>query len=367
MSRQAMSDWLLVGAIALGLAFSWALPLIFVALAVRLGASQALRRIQWNAGHVLQLASIAWALGIIVTRGVGSAQALLLQYAFIWVLPLYFAVFRPTQSTVERYQLLVFAVFALDLAFNFYSLATGQDLLGRVVDERAGVAGGRNGGLFSHSFYSGSISILAYATFIAQPKLRPLIPLAVINFLLAGSWRILVALVLLPALFWRYRQRKWRQELLWVGLVSTGIIGLVFVTSSVFQGDFGVEPNPANDLRIVAWVTALDKISESPWTGVGYPNDKPTDGVNADEIDDLLIAESWYLGAMITFGLPYALLRLGAYLLAFYRRGYSRRSAIEAMLVPFALIDFTYGGFVEGVLVYTWLWILIESRSKEPT
>ena len=143
------------------------------------------------------------------------------------------------------------------------------------------------------------------------------------------------------------------------------LVCAVLLTSSISPLD--VEVNPANDMRVIAWSLAIDKIGESPWIGIGYPSDRPETGVNIMEIDQLLIAESWYLAAAITFGVPYLFLRLSAYWHAFYYLQ-QRRNLLILALVPFLLIDFTYGGMFEGALVYTWVWLnLLAGGESEAT
>jgi hypothetical protein len=90
----------------------------------------------------------------------------------------------------------------LTCLFNLYSLVFGADLLGRAVDLRAAVLGARHGGLFAHSFYSGAISIAALVSLLDKRGMASaMMLLPVANLVLAGSWRLMLAIPLLFS-FW---------------------------------------------------------------------------------------------------------------------------------------------------------------------
>lgn len=360
------TDALLVGIVGAGLFLSALLPAIFLLLPLRLvaGPRATWSPVRWHGGHVLLALSTGWAMLVILQRGTPESTGLLLQHLFLWTLPFYMAAYRPDAGTLRAYQGLVLLVFVADLAFNLMALALGADPLGRALDERESVAGSRLGGLFAHSFYSGSISMLAYAGALAQRRWG-LALLCVLNLLLAGSMRLYVAALLMPCFLWAWTHRsRWREAGLIVA-AAVAVLLAIAATSTVLG--FVEEGNPANDLRLVAWLTALEKIDASPWWGVGWPGDRPEDGMNFEAIDDLLITESWHLTAWITYGLPYYLLRFGGLVWAFYSAAVWPRSRLAAALIPVTLVDLTYGGLLEGTLFYVYIWLLCSlPRSDGP-
>src|SRR5216683_5164781 len=155
MKLSRRSDQLLAASVATGLAFKFAALAVLAAPLVK-GRSAPLK---WRTGHTFLLLSAFCGVTVVALRGVGNARSFVLQQSFLWAVPFIMLVYRSTRHTVESFECLIYAVFALDALFNLYTLLTGHDLLGRGLDLREGLAGGRLGGLFGHSFYSGSISM----------------------------------------------------------------------------------------------------------------------------------------------------------------------------------------------------------------
>ena len=354
MNRRHISDWVLTVSIGLGLVFSPALAGVLVAIGVR-GRPVPLR---WQLPHTLMALAALWAVLVINLRASGDMSGVIGYYGYLWSLPLLLAVYKPDVRTLEVFGKLIFGLFVLDLGFNLYSSLTGQDILGRIVDAREGFVGGRNGGLFAHSFYSGSISIAAFVTLLARREWRWFAVLAIANLLLAGSWRLTLAIPLVALFAVRWRTRSRLTEWAMIALISiTAVVGTVWTSGLLDQGG---EVNDSNAFRVFAWVTAIDKIAAQPLLGVGFPKERDIDGISNEVIDENLIAESWYLGSAISFGIPYTLLVFAALVVAFYGdKNYANRDIRRAVLVPFVMIDLTYGGFLGGVLIYTWFWLLI--------
>ncbi len=358
MKRNSLSDQLLAASVATGLAFKFAALAMLAAPLLRWKFDH----VKWRTGHAFLLLSALWGATIVAYRGIGDARSFLLQQSFLWVVPFVMLVYRPSKHTVESFRSLIYGVFAVDLAFNLYAMFTGVDLLGRTIDEREGLAGARLGGLFGHSFYSGSISMLAYIFLICGKRTRWLAILPAANLIMAGSFRFAIPLVLVPYFFWRWQRRGRASELRQVVVISAITVLAIVVTSSF--GGLALEVNPANDLRVFAWANAMDEIAHSPWSGVGYPNVKIESG-NADVIRENLIGESWYLSSALTFGVPYMIARLAGLLLIFYRGGFENRSAYEAVLVPIVLVDLVYGQAFEGLLFYATLWVVIDHQATD--
>jgi hypothetical protein len=361
-ARATLADWLLVATVLTALFLPMAMAAMVLAVVVR---GPRLPRLQ---GPLVFLAgSIAWAVVVMTLRGVADSGGVLVYFGFLWVMPWLIACYGPDEHTVRRFGHLLIGLFLVDLAFNLFTMATGADLLGRALDVREGVVGGRGGGLFAHSFYSGSISIAALLTLASRSRMRGLIMLPILNLLLAGSFRFAAALAMLWLFSWGWQRRTRLAEAGMIALCSLLLVVSVIATAGLV--DTGGDSNPSNLFRVFAWVTAIDKVVTAPLFGVGFPNEAIIQevGVSFETLDEHLVAESWYLSSAITFGLPYTVLYLAALLSAFYGRGFAARDFTRAVLFPYIVTDLTYGSFFGGVLIYSWLWILVfagTARSK---
>ena len=319
---------------------------------------------KFNLGYFLLIISSLWALVVISLRGVNGNEKLLIQYMYLWILPFLLIMYQPTKGTVKKLKILIYVLFALDISFNFYTYLSGLDILGRQVDLREGfLIGVRSGGIFAHSFYSGTISTLAFIFIIFEKQLRWIAIFTIINLILAGSARLAIPIIIIPLFFYAWKLRTRKMEIFQVILISIISIGSVFINSSISNDN--LYDNNSNDIRIVAWGIALTKISNSPITGFDYPQLPELDeGINDKTIDEKLIAESWYLNAALTFGIPYLLLRYIGLLLILYGKTYYKRTGYEAIIVPCTLVDLAYGSSFEGLLFYTAFWIIILSKSS---
>ncbi|MBL0727924.1 O-antigen ligase family protein [Piscinibacter sp. HJYY11] len=352
MNRKLISDWLFVASVAAGLFQSLALAGLVLALLVRGNFGS----MKWRTAHTFLALAAAWAMGVVALRG-GDTNGMLPYFSYLWFLPLLLAWYKPSDDTLRAFSWLIVGLFFADLLFNVYSSAVGRDLFGRIVDAREGVVGGRNGGLFAHSFYSGAISITAAITLLASRTGRWVAALALVNLMLAGSWRLAVAIPIIFMFTLRWRTRSRRMELALVLLLSVLIVLGVIATSGFVDNE--LEVNDSNKFRVYAWLLALAKVATSPLIGVGFPSIGLIEGISFSSIDENLVTESWYLGAAATFGIPYVVLFLGAFLTGFYGPDYGQRDLRRAIVFPFVIIDLTYGEFFGAVLVYTWLWLLI--------
>ena len=304
----------------------------------------------------------AWGATVMLMRAGSVGASTVMYFGYLWLLPILIAIYKPDARTLRTYSWLIVFLFVLDLVFNAYSVFYGQDILGRTLDPREGLLGGRNGGLFAHSFYSGSISIAALITFLAGTRSMALAGFALLNLLAAGSWRLAVAttVILCLALVWR----KWNRAAygVFIGCMSIMVVIGIVVTSGLFETP--LDDKLSNVNRFFAWMLAIDKVVQAPFFGVGFPSTSGIEAVNFDIIDDNLIAESWYLGSAITFGMPYTILMFLALMSAFFGENFERRSMAFSMLFPLIFIDLVSGEFFSGVLIYTWLWLLISSSDQ---
>ncbi len=343
-----LSDWMLCCSLLGGLFWS---PLLGGMLVAPLLRRTALRP-RWEPYHWLFVAATLWGASVVGSRGLQDGGSLVLQYIFIWLLPFVFLVYRPDKGSRRLFRRLALCLFLADLGFNLLGSYLGHDLLGREMDTREGVLSTRMGGLFGHSFYSGSISLATLVILLSAGRRRAWAVLPMLNLALAGSWRLAVAIPLV-LLFYVWTSRTFWKELAAILVFSAAAIVATVGSSGLVENDW-MEVNESNTLRVLAWVLAIDKIAESPLTGAGYPQDNTLDGISAQTIDESLTAESWYLGAALTYGLPYMALRLVA-VLVWYARG--RRTPFGQLVFPLVMVDLVYGGFFEGTLFYALMWM----------
>lgn len=354
---RSWSDWIFSLSVMLGLV--WPPVLMGTLVAALLRKPPVILR--WEHHHTTLL--IAAILGgfVILVRGVNDSTDLVLRYAFLWGWPFIILLYRPSTETLSLFSRFVFAYLLVDLVFNVGGTLLGRDLLGREIDLREDVLFWRMGGVFAHSYYSGTFSIVALMAILTGRYSKAWAVLPAINLMLAGAWRLSAALALI-LIFFVWRRRTYRQEMMAVVLLSLlSVFATVYTSGLMTTGEGYV--NPANSFRVYAWTTAIEKIAVSPLTGAGYPREKGIDGMTTNVVDDSLIAESWYLGSAITFGIPYALMRLAGIVLLFYSR---RRSVFSQVFGPVVLIDMVYGGFlIDGTLSFIMICLQLSTEIPE--
>lgn len=360
-SRQSIADFLLVACIAGGLFFAPILLGIPVAMVLRDRWWQP----DWRNYHWALVLAVAWAISAVLLRGETLSKGLMLYYGYIWLFPMYVAFYKPDLLTIRSFCVLAFFLFALDFLFNVYSLVSGADLLGRTLDARQGFAVGRGGGLFGHSFYSGSISIavltLALAGEAGRARGVAIGVLAILNMVAAGSWRLPMAGAILVGLSACWKSMSRTAFLIAIVVASLLTIVGVVATSGLFGTS--VDESLSNTFRLFAWNLALEKIVQSPLLGVGVPDMSQVNGVSFESIDEFLIAESWYLSSSLAFGVPYTILFLAVLAGSLFGRNFEWRSKTLALVVPLILIDLTAGEFFSGIFIYSWVWLEIGRTS----
>lgn len=356
-NRETRSDLLLVGSVLGALFFSWLLAGVLLAILLKGRPDLS----AFRKSYLPFFIAAVWAVGVIATRGMPNYK-FFLQFVFISVMPLLIIVYKPTFRTLSLLNKGMLWLFYLDLGFNIFALITGHDLLGRQMDARVGLISGRLGGVFAHSFYSGSISLAAYIIYASSKKTKLFYVIPVLNMMLAGSWRFIA---ILPVLFflevgWKKRGRF--IEILAILVTAIGILTGTILTSRFSSYD--IPENPSNTFRVYAWMLATEKIISSPIAGVGYPKDNELKNIDLESIDESLTAESYYLSSSLTYGVPYTLLIVLGFALVFYGPVYDQRKKITAILFPLIFIDSVYGEFWASILIYSWLWVIIVASSS---
>lgn len=361
-SSPKASDWILTISTGFGLITPYLLPLNFAILITRKITS----KIQWERHHTYMLAAIIWATGSYILDNKSNIKALL-PYFFYWSLPFLLATKRVDSRTVKAFSILLFGLLFIDTTFNLAAVLLGNDPLGRTLDLREGTFGKRLGGLFAHSFYSGSISICALTASLNNKKYRWITAIAFINLFLAGSWRLIVAGPLIAILLISWKNRSKVKTATFI--IFTSIIAVLSTIATSNTAGILQNANGSNDLRIFAWTNSIQNIANSPLLGNAFPNHQDLEGrVNEEVIVENFISESWYLSTASTFGIPYMLLMSAALFSAIFRNSKLTSSPAAATLLPFIAIDLTYGEFILGTLAYTWAWIILsdESYSSKP-
>lgn len=355
-SSPKASDWILTISTGFGLITPYLLPLNFAILITR----KITAKIQWERHHTYLFAAIIWATGAYVLDNKSNIKALL-PYFFYWSLPFLLATKRVDSRTVRTFSILLFCLLFIDTIFNLAALALGNDPLGRALDLREGTFGKRLGGLFAHSFYSGSISICALTASLNNKKYRWITAIALTNLFLAGSWRLIIAgpLIAILLINWKNRSKAKTATL----IATTSIIAVLSTIATSNTAGLLQNANGSNDLRIFAWTNSIQNIINSPLLGNAFPNQQNLEGrINEEVIVENFISESWYLSTASTFGIPYMLLMSAALFSAIFRKFKLSSNPAAATLLPFIAIDLTYGEFILGTLAYTWAWILISEK-----
>lgn len=345
------SDWIITISIGLGLITPYLLPLIFMLFFTLKPKA----KIRWEIHHTFLLLAMFWAIAVYIIDDKSNFKSLT-PYLYFWSLPFFLMMVSVDKKTVETFSILILILFILDVAFNVISIVNKADLLGRTLDMREGIYGNRLGGLFAHSFYSGTISICAFTALIYKKKYQWLVVLAIGNLLIVGSWRLIAAIPVLLLLAFRWEKRKKTTTALIIAILSILYVIATYATSSA--ASTYIYTNSSNDLRIYAWESAIQRIKTSPFLGNQFPF-KIQDGISQIIIDENFISESWYLSEASTFGLPYMFLMTVAYYSAVFRKSTLIKNASAAILLPYLLIDLIYGGAIQGILMYTWAWLLI--------
>lgn len=355
-SSPKASDWILTISTGLGLISPYLLPLNFAILLTR----KITAKIQWERHHTYLFTAIIWAIAAYILDNKSNIKALL-PYFFYWSLPFLLATKQINSRTVRTFSILLFGLLLIDAIFNLATLALGNDPLGRTLDLREGTFGKRLGGLFAHSFYSGSISICALTASLNNKKYRWITAIAFTNLFLAGSWRLIIAGPLIAILLIKWKNRSKAKTATFIAIASIAAVLSTIATSNI--AGLLQNANGSNDLRIFAWTNSIKNITNSPLIGNAFPNQQDLEGrINEEVIVENFISESWYLSTASTFGLPYMLLMSAAFFSAIFRKSKLTNNPTTATLLPFIAIDLTYGEFILGTLAYTWAWILISEK-----
>lgn len=359
-NRESKGDIVLIGSIIGALFFSWLLAGVALAILIKGKPNlSAFRKV-----YIPFFMAAVWAAIIIILRGMPDYK-FFLQFVFISIMPFLIIVYQPNFKTLKLFNNGILGLFCLDLGFNLFALILGHDLLGRQLDARMGLISGRLGGIFAHSFYSGSISLAAYIILASSNKKKTYYILPILNMIFAGSWRFITILPILLFLEVGWKNRKKIVEII-VILVTASAILIGTVLTSRFS-NYDIPENPSNTFRVYAWMLAITKVSSSPLVGVGYPKDNELKSVDLESIDESLTAESYYLSSALTYGIPYTLMIVLGFALVFYGPTYKYRKKIAAILFPLVFIDSVYGEFWASILIYSWLWIIIVTSGIKAT
>jgi len=191
----------------------------------------------------------------------------------------------------------------IDFLFNLSIYIFGVDFFGRGGALRPGDIIPRVGGVFGHPFYSVNIALVGlFGGLILKNK--PITVIAISNFLMNGTFRSALTLILFICIFYAI---KFKFKLRTIIIGSILFAGIVFA-STIYSA--GGETYGGNTLRVFAWVNAIEHISQNPILGTHTFSTAPLEDMSEDIIAEHGIAESAYLQYALDYGIPVMLLHL---------------------------------------------------------
>lgn len=299
---------------------------------------------------------------IVLSRPIEQNLNIISRFIFLWFVPFLVALFAPKENTVRQIEKSIRLLFYIDFFVNITSIFIGHDLFNRAGgDLREGMfLPFRLGGLLGNSFASGVFTLAYSFTLLfnnSDKKIYFLLPF--LNFILVGSWRF-VFIIFIFIFYYLWKKRDRLIEYASIFMFSIIVIFSTYITSS-FSG-FNSFVNKANDFRIYAWIVSTNKIAESPLWGFGYTNEKLLESVDELSIDEYNVAESWYLGNILNFGLLYFFFRFLTFLQVYKKL---TRTKSGSVFMPIFFIDLTYGGIFESYILYIYLWVIYFSTNQE--
>ena len=195
------------------------------------------------------------------------------------------------------------ALFFVNFLFNLYTVITGNDLFGRVVDFRENDILMRFGGIYGHAYLNNAVNIMGFIC-AYYFKNRFLLILAFLSLLFSGSLREPISACIIVLCFFclKFNLSKFLKMFVLLAAVSS----IFFITILVSNYNY-LEEN-SNTLRVHAWVNALDVIEDKTLFGKSHSNSYDKDSYKMDiPLRETLInngvAESQYLQYGLHFGI----------------------------------------------------------------
>ncbi|MBT8544379.1 NAD-dependent epimerase/dehydratase family protein [Polynucleobacter paneuropaeus] len=209
-------------------------------------------------------------------------------------------------------------LFLFDLICNIYNHIQGISWGGIPLEIRPGDWLGRSGGIFGHPFYSIDISLVAlFTAFLLRNRyLVPLLLTVVLNLVLAGSQRGMLALALVIIL---YALFYWRAKTIYIYLVSALIVGAVFLgvadiavhhpelvahNERIFRWSYGYEALISN------WQQVNNYLRLNPEVFIPQSSSLINSPLYLKTPLFFINAESYYLSEAVNYGLLVSLLSI---------------------------------------------------------
>ncbi|MBT8556444.1 hypothetical protein G6663_03945 [Polynucleobacter paneuropaeus] len=209
-------------------------------------------------------------------------------------------------------------LFLFDLICNIYNHIQGISWGGIPLQIRPGDWLGRSGGIFGHPFYSIDISLVAlFTAFLLRNRyLVPLLLTVVLNLVLAGSQRGMLALALVIIL---YALFYWRAKTIYIYLVSALIVGAVFLgvaeiavhhpelvahNERIFRWSYGYEALISN------WQQVNNYLRLNPEVFIPQSSSLINSPFYLKTPLFFINAESYYLSEAVNYGLLVSLLSI---------------------------------------------------------
>lgn len=201
------------------------------------------------------------------------------------------------------------ALFFLDLTFNLSTVIFGVDPIGRGAGFRPGDFIPRLNGVFGSPLATVAISVSAiFMGFLLQK--RWLIVLGLFAILINGTFRAPLTAILIVSYFILLKMRFRFSLLVFSSFIFASLVVVATVFSAIQAGGIdgsGTGFVTGNQLRVIAWTHALEKIPASPWIGTHTFSSGDFE-MSIDTIREFGIAEAPWLQLALDYGVIVALL-----------------------------------------------------------
>jgi hypothetical protein len=244
----------------------------------------------------------------------------------------------------------VFILFFTDLFFNIHTLYFGFNPYGNQILSRPDDFIPRLGGVFEHPFYSINISLAAlFLSFLLKKRL--ILILSIIGILINGSYRGYLSIFYILIIFILLKIKISKISI----FICFFIMVLAVVLATVYVADLS-EVMSGNKLRVMAWMSALTKISENPILGNHDFLIGDFENLNHDNFLDYGYAESTYLQYALDYGVITAIIsffiitRIAILKIQNFYLPHLKNNIAISSLAAFVFVDIFYGNFYGAYL-----------------
>ncbi len=233
----------------------------------------------------------------------------LIQILAVDLLFLFFLFVKLDCNDLRKLLVPVIGLFFLDLYFNLHTMIFGVDPLGRGSGFRPGDFIPRLNGVFGNPMATVAISVTAVFIGFLLEK-RWLVAFGFLGILINGTFRAPLTAILILSYFVLLKLRVRISFLFVSSLVFAALVVTATVISAAQSDGLSGDAQAfvtGNELRVVAWVHALENIVESPWIGTHTFSTGDFE-MSIDTIFEFGIAEAPWLQLGLDYGVIVALL-----------------------------------------------------------